>query len=148
MTLSSMARSTRLWTTVPTVPVSVFLDEVVDQVVRVQALVGVGEQLGTLERSDGGSHLEDTSGLEGGRECGTLQGIPAGHHDDVVDRDVPERVTDTLVVLGDGQDRRDECAFHVLGVGVAAPTGCLDSGCVEGVDVELVDDRERGRGCD
>src|SRR5690606_29626240 len=31
----------------------VLLDEVIDQIVRVQALVGVGEQLGTLKRSDG-----------------------------------------------------------------------------------------------
>ena len=66
----------------------------------------------------------------------------------MVDRDVPECVAETFVVLGDVQDRRNECTVHVLRVRVSAPAGRLDGGCVESVDIELVDDCVGGRCCD
>ncbi len=126
----------------------VLLDEVVDHVVRVQALVGVGEQLGALERSDGVTHLKHSCLLKGGRKCGTLHRVPAGHHNGVVDRDVPERVAETFVVLGDRQDGCDVGAGEVHRVRVGTPDCRLDHRCVERSDVELLDNRVGCRGCD
>ncbi|CVK33443.1 protein of unknown function [Methanoculleus bourgensis] len=126
----------------------VLLDEVIDQIVRVQALVGVGEQLGTLKRSDGITHLKHSCLLEGGCECSAFHRVLVGHHHNVVDRDVPERVAKTLVVLGDVQDRSNERTLHIHCVWVGTPDRSLDHSRVERSDIELLDDRVGGCGCD
>ncbi len=99
-----------------------------------------------LEYAHGIAHLHLTDLLVDGCKSGCVHGVPLGDHCQVVGHDVPECESQTLIVLGDIQNRSYISTVHAHCLRVLAPDGGVDHWSLDDAYLELLDQSlNRGR---